>query len=478
MSSASDITRRGARTRRRFVGALLCAQVFALVAGVYWAFTQVRRHVVHGLEETVGALNGRFASHLAGELDDAFPDQPDASGPDIARRMQAWIESNDLPAATSVAIVDEHGTVLCHSDAAGRPGLIGRRLRDTLPAGPALSAAAGTLAAAEDGAVHRVAGRYHVVASAPLGDGMRVVLSQPDTALATLSASVTHDLGRIALTLVLLVCALSGLTGILVVRRYHDELEGRNEGLEAEIAQRVSQSLEARNALIFGLAKLADYRDTDTGTHLERIGAYAEILSEELRGTIPVIDDHWIARIKLASSLHDIGKVGIPDAVLLKPGPLTHDERRLMQQHTLIGADTLIAIRRQLGADSFVDMAIEIALQHHERWDGKGYPFGLAGSQIALSARIIALADFYDAVTSERVYKRAMSHEETLRLVRDLRGSHFDPDIADAFLAAHARFEHVRGRAQARGPVVPRLTELAARYLADGDADGIPKDAA
>ncbi len=237
------------------------------------------------------------------------------------------------------------------------------------------------------------------------------------------------------------------LTGVILFmasKRYRDSLEHSNEQLNREVAKQVSAGLSKRNALIFGLAKLADYRDTDTGAHLERIGFYARIIADAISPKYPEINSKWIDRIVLASSLHDIGKVGVPDSILLKPGRLTDEERSIMQEHALIGADTLLAIRSKLGADDFIDMGIEIALQHHEKWDGTGYPFGIKGDRISLAARIVAIADFYDAVTSKRVYKDAMTHKEASDLIRDLRGTHFDPDVVDAFFENEAEFNAIR----------------------------------
>ncbi len=241
---------------------------------------------------------------------------------------------------------------------------------------------------------------------------------------------------------------LTGLILFLASKRYQDTLEESNAKLNKEVTKQVHAGLCKRNALIFGLAKLADYRDTDTGAHLERIGLYARVLADALSPKYQEINAKWIDRIVLASSLHDIGKVGIPDSILLKPGRLTPQEREVMEKHALIGADTLLAIRAKLGADEFIDMGIEIALQHHEKWDGTGYPFGLKGTDISLAARIVALADFYDAVTSKRVYKDAMSHEETSNLIKSLHGTHFAPDVADAFFANQAEFNAIRAHNQ------------------------------
>jgi putative two-component system response regulator len=277
------------------------------------------------------------------------------------------------------------------------------------------------------------------------------------------------------LSVALGVFLLTGTILYLASRRYHDAVERTNTELKAEVDRQVREGLGRRNALIFGLAKLADYRDTDTGAHLERIGLYARLLAEHLSTTHPEIDRAWTDRLALASSLHDIGKVGIPDRILLKPGPLTPEERSVMEQHTLIGADTLIAIRQKLGPDPFIDMGVEVALQHHEKWDGSGYPFGLRGPGISLAARIVAMADFYDAVTSKRVYKDAMTHEQAHDLILSLRGSHFDPEVVDAYLANASIFDRIRRRASdGPAPAVPHLEEIARRFLSEAAADRTP----
>ena len=263
-----------------------------------------------------------------------------------------------------------------------------------------------------------------------------------------LSQLAADRLSVFRISIAFCVFTLTGLILFLASKRYQDTLEEANKELNKEVNRQVLAGLSKRNALIFGLAKLADYRDTDTGAHLERIGLYVRVIADALRLKHPEIDMKWIDRIVLASSLHDIGKVGIPDSILLKPGRLTPEERSVMEKHALIGADTLLAIRSKLGPDEFIDMGIEIALQHHEQWAGTGYPFGIKGEDISLSARIVALADFYDAVTSKRVYKDAMSHEETSELIASLKGTHFDPDVVDAFFECQGEFNSIRAHNQ------------------------------
>src|SRR5690606_37224020 len=147
-----------------------------------------------------------------------------------------------------------------------------------------------------------------------------------------------------------------------------------------------------------------------------------------------------------STPLHDIGKVGVPDAILLKEGSLTEDEYAQMKRHTEFGANALRWAEERLGYDSFLTMARRIAYEHHERWDGTGYPRGLAGEEISLEARLMALADFYDALTTRRPYKPRFSHEKTRRLILEQRGKHFDPDVVDAFLAAEDQFKYINRR--------------------------------
>lgn len=201
-------------------------------------------------------------------------------------------------------------------------------------------------------------------------------------------------------------------------------------------------SLETRDVAIFALAKLAESRDQDTGAHLERVQNYARALAQQLAARPQFrsqIDAEFIRLIYQTSPLHDIGKVGVPDAVLLKPGKLTEEEFAIMRRHTQIGADTLQAALEKYPQARFLTMARDIAAAHHERWDGKGYPAGLAGIVIPLAARIVSVADVYDALRSRRVYKDAYSHDEARDIIAAEAGKQFDPDVVGAFLEAEER---------------------------------------
>jgi putative two-component system response regulator len=208
-------------------------------------------------------------------------------------------------------------------------------------------------------------------------------------------------------------------------------------------------SLETREVAIFALAKLAESRDTDTGRHLERVQRYSRVLAQYLAKNPKFeqeLDAEFIRLIYLTSPLHDIGKVGIPDSVLLKPGRLSDDEFDIMKTHTTIGADTLAAALEQFPGARFLEMGRDIAATHHERWDGKGYPRQLAGEQIPLGGRIVAVADVFDALTSKRVYKAAFTPMVAKNIIVQDSGKHFDPDVVEAFLACEQEFARIYER--------------------------------
>ena len=230
---------------------------------------------------------------------------------------------------------------------------------------------------------------------------------------------------------------------------YRGVLRDRTEKkkMELDLIESYRKIQEARTATILGLAKLAEYRDEGTGTHLERIREYARILAAELSKNprfSETIDQQYIDDIYQSSILHDIGKVGTPDALLLKPGELTDEEFDIIKRHTMMGGNALKAIESQIEGKSFLAMGREIAFNHHEKWDGSGYPRGLKGEAIPLSARIIALADVYDALTTRRFYKEAFSHDKAKNMIILLKSKHFDPQIVDAFLAVQEKFNRVR----------------------------------
>lgn len=213
--------------------------------------------------------------------------------------------------------------------------------------------------------------------------------------------------------------------------------------LEQTVERRTREVVATRDACVFALAKLAESRDPETGEHLERMRAYAQLLAEHLRCEGPythLIDEEFIANLYLASPLHDAGKVSIADAILLKPGRLTPDEFEVMKTHAELGAKTLESMFCHCGQPAFLQMAIDIARHHHERYDGRGYPAGLSGQGIPLAARIVAVADVYDALTSARVYKAAFAAEQAREMIEEQEGQHFDPAVVAAFRACYPDF--------------------------------------
>jgi len=230
-------------------------------------------------------------------------------------------------------------------------------------------------------------------------------------------------------------------------RHYRSQIEQYNDELQDRVQQQVQQITSAQLGAIFAMSKLAESRDPETGEHLERMREYCKVLSIHL-GKAPkyqsIINDAYIENIYAASPLHDIGKVGIADSVLLKPGQLTSEEWMIMKTHPIIGAATLREVDRQHPGNSLIRMGIDIAESHHERWDGTGYPYGLQGTEIPLVARILALGDVYDALTSKRCYKEAFDHHKSRAILQENSGSHFDPEVVDAFLATENEFQRIR----------------------------------
>jgi putative two-component system response regulator len=228
---------------------------------------------------------------------------------------------------------------------------------------------------------------------------------------------------------------------------------------QAELMARVRAGervlgLETREMVIFALAKLAESRDSDTGQHLERVQCYSRQLAEALMDNAEnadEVDSEFVRLVYQTSPLHDIGKVGIPDCVLLKPGRLSDHEFDIMKSHTLLGAKTLEAALKNYPTAKFLQMARDIALAHHERWDGRGYPQRLSGEEIPLAARIVAVADVYDALTSKRVYKGSFTHTVAREIILADSGTHFDPDVVDAFLAVESDFLAIRERFSPEG---------------------------
>lgn len=218
-----------------------------------------------------------------------------------------------------------------------------------------------------------------------------------------------------------------------------DFLKDRNRYLEEEVRQRTREVAAVQNVTIQAMASLAETRDNETGNHIRRTQWYVKLLAEKLRHLprfrAELDDDKTIDLIVKSAPLHDIGKVGIQDRILLKPGHFERDEFEIMKGHARLGRDAIVSAQQSLEIElPFLAYAKEIAYSHQEKWDGSGYPEGLSGDDIPVAARIMAIADVYDALVSRRVYKEGMTHEKALGIIVESKGSHFDPDMVDAFL--------------------------------------------
>jgi PAS domain S-box-containing protein len=226
----------------------------------------------------------------------------------------------------------------------------------------------------------------------------------------------------------------------LIMSLFHDVTERKKA---MDLLWEKTRELELhQEAIVVSMAVLAEFRDAGTGNHLERTREYVRFLLERLnpQKEIPCAEHELVAR---ASILHDIGKVGIPDAILLKPGPLTREEFDTIKTHPLIGGYALGKAQRILGEAAFLKYAREIVTCHHEKWDGSGYPYGLRGEAIPMSARIVALCDVYDALISERPYKKAFPHEEAVKIISSESGRHFAPELVRAFLENAEEFKAI-----------------------------------
>ena len=225
--------------------------------------------------------------------------------------------------------------------------------------------------------------------------------------------------------------------------RMRKELERHNHYLEDLVREKVREISESQLATILALSRLAESRDDVTGKHIERSRSYCRLLALCLREDPrfrETVTDEFVENIFHAAPLHDIGKVGIPDRILLKPEKLTPEEFEIMKTHAALGAGTLERVLEEYPGNGLVKMGITLTRYHHEKWDGSGYPDGLSGEDIPLGGRIMALADVYDALRSNRPYKEAFSHEKSVGIILSGKGSHFDPAVVDAFEACAAEF--------------------------------------
>lgn len=435
----------GITTRWLLVLLVTGVQLVCLLVGQAWYTGRIREAFTDELYgHALGAMHIKLAE-LAETLERGAPAGPDSGhlhepgcALDLVRhrhirlldaRTGALLDHPDLPPPTETRPTALSGLML-EQAGASRP-LLKTVSAEKLSASGRLSLEDGRQLAAV-----RYVPRLEAV----------LVAWEPEERTARRAAALVAAYRADRLAPLLAIVLITALLTIAVVQRYESRLARLNADLERLVERRSRALLRTRDAVIFGLAKLAEFRDDDTGGHLDRIRGYVELLARELARRKRGLSEEQIAMLGLTSSLHDIGKVGIPDAVLLKPGELLPHERAIIERHPLIGGDCLMAIKEHLGEDDFLETACEIAFAHHERWDGGGYPFGLRGEQIPLSARIVALADTYDALTMPRVYKDALPHEAARTIILGGAGTQFDPALVEAFLAVEGQFRTVAER--------------------------------
>jgi len=234
----------------------------------------------------------------------------------------------------------------------------------------------------------------------------------------------------------------------LVKTRVHNHLELKRyqDQLEEMVNQRTEEVVHLQDALLGSMGSLAEYRDPETGGHIKRTQHYIKLLAESMKDHAPFqgfLDKKMIDILFKVAPLHDIGKVGVSDNILLKPGKLTSCEFTEMKKHVHYGAAVVKNIESSVGKEPLSHIAMQIIDGHHEKWDGRGYPKGLRGDKISIPGRLMAIADVYDALISRRIYKPPMPHSHAIEIIKEGRGTHFDPDITDAFLAQEERVRHI-----------------------------------
>lgn len=431
------------------ITAFVLAQCIAMAVGWFLVYNSTSERIAESVDDVIIDNNRRVAESLVEAIGD-LPSDFDANDP-AWQRAQSLVESVEFGSGGFACILDEFGAIACHPEMAHDPSLRNINLGDHLLVPPDGNAAVSIREAGRDGVQVGIAdfaidGKHYIATQMLTNSGTRLLVHQPVSGLSAASEQVTSGLlvqmGAAAIPVVLLTIAI----GTLFIRGHARSLRRWNADLEAKIEQRTLQVNTSRRAIVTALATLADYRDNETGQHVLRISEYTVVIARHLQDHFDEIDEQWIERLRLASMLHDIGKVGVPDAVLRKPGRLTEEELEIIKSHPAFGADTLLKVHHEVEDDPLFQMSIEVALFHHERWDGSGYPTGIEGDQIPLSARITAVADVFDALLSPRVYKPALPIEQVRNIIKQSSGSHFDPVIVDAFVAVELQLREIRSR--------------------------------
>jgi response regulator RpfG family c-di-GMP phosphodiesterase len=456
------------KRRQLLVLLLIIGQLGCMSFGVLWASRWLGSAFEQFTVRSSMAQGRSIADQLARKLADRDIE-------DISRGTTGWKRAQELcqeirtPHNGFVAIIDRGtGALICHSGLKDNPTLLrknpGRSLLvNSYGVKPLIEAAreAGVKRKAPAFGQVEVSGKLYQTTclGVPRLDAV-IAVYQSQASIDQSVAQLVTPVIQVGFILTAAVTGAGGLLTVLLVKKFDMTLAAMGDSIEREVDMRTLALTRSRNAVVFGLAKLAESRDKDAAQHLERIRTYVTILATELAKHRPEIDHHYVASLAIASALHDIGKMGVPDGVILKLGRLTPAERRAMQMHTVLGGECLASVARMFGdTDQFLELGREVALSHHEQWDGSGYPSGLQGKDIPLSARIVALADVYDAMTTNRAYRPAVSHAEAREWIVSNYGSQFDPEVVEAFVVREHDFAKIsQASAEVRGVSVESPT--------------------
>lgn len=239
------------------------------------------------------------------------------------------------------------------------------------------------------------------------------------------------------------------LTDCTLEEKYYHTIEEYNASLEKEVAEKTEHILHMKDMMVLGMADMVESRDNNTGGHIKRTSAVIKIFSRRLHNYIDKlgIDEKFLRQVEKAAPMHDLGKIAIDDAILRKPGKYTEEEYAQMKKHPVEGARIVENILKDVEDDDFLQITRNIALYHHEKWNGQGYPFGLSERNIPLEARIMALADVFDALVSKRCYKEAFSYDKAFSIIEEAFGEHFDPELGKMFLECRSELEELYNKA-------------------------------
>jgi len=456
------------RSKRWMLILLICIGQFAcLIIGAMWFANRLGSDFGTLMRDEVLANNAHMANQMAYTINELNLKDITVESPDW-QKLQALVEHTHLPNDGYVSVIDDRlGQVLCHPRWHSQRYVQGlqvgqiklhnpdgsRKIINSVVSGNYVSLGWA-----------RVNGEEQLLAVRSVPSlGIMILAHQKEAPLLIAISRIVTSIKSAGLAVAVALVAVSLFFIAGVIERYESRMTHVQDHID-ELADEKSETLLAtRHAVIFELAKMAELRDSKDREHLDRVRAYTEILCKELAGHDASLSEDVIGMIGLTSCLHDIGNSDVPQHILLKPGELTDHERSIMQKHTQAGGDLLLGIRQTYGCDPFIDFACEIALAHHERWDGQGYPFGLSKDNIPLPARIVALADVYDALTSERVYNKPANHAEARKIILVSKERQFDPAVVDAFLATEGQFKTIAADAQfnrlkkAHPPIEPAM---------------------